>query len=258
MPAPDLFPEEQRVEQFLQGLGLAVHRIALSSSKTPDFRVDGDARGYLFELKTRRDSEEWLDSLNEGEVAYQERSTCQDRWAQDGADQALRQFRSEDAQHLRWWVLWLAIRCRAAMEAMSDQAFGSLFGIRQVVYEDPQSKAPLMRDCLFATPGVFERHPEIVACVVDRGDRKCLCVNDEFARDFESFRQSVLWTHFAREHPPTSASDLVANRGFFRVDHSIDRKDESAVIAHLELAYGLDGAILIDMKAHSASKLIRP
>lgn len=122
-----------------------------------------------------------------GRAAYQVRSLGHGRWAQDVAHTAVKQCRSVDVQHLRWWVLWIAIRCKASAETMFAEVIGSFFGVRQVVYPDPRSEGAAMRDCLFATPGVFERHPEIVACVVDSGDGFGFCVNDEFAGDFDSF-----------------------------------------------------------------------
>lgn len=110
-----------------------------------------------------------------------------------------------------------------------------------------------MRDCLFATVGVFERHPEIVACVVNSGSGFRFCANDEFAGDFDSFRESTLCSSFARIHPPTTAEDLCSNGGFFRVDRSLDRQDNSAIAAYLERTYGLEKAIMLDMRVRSAS-----
>ena len=254
--ADTLLPEEQEVVRFLEELGLQVRPVPTSASKTPDFVVDGDARGYVVEVKTRFDSEEWARAMDCGSVAYQERSMGHGRWGEDVARGALKQFRAADAEHSRWWVLWLAIRCKASAEAMREEAIGSLFGVRQVVYYDPHSKKHAMRNCLFAKPGVFERHPEIVASVVDCGDGLAFCVN-EFAADVSSFQESVFCSSFARIHPPTSATDLTENHGFCRVRKlSVDRSDDSALAAHLQRAYGLEGAIVLDMRAHSASMAV--
>jgi hypothetical protein len=250
MPTPNLRADEQEAERVLKELGLRVSRVPTSSSKTPDFAVEGDARGYLFEVKARQDSEAWTRAIKRGQVAFQKRSMGYGHWAEDVASDAAKQFRSVDAQHLRWWVLWLAIQCVASPDAMAREVIGTLFGVRQVVYHDHDSKAACSRDCLFAIPGVFERHPEIVACVVDIGNALCLCVNDEFSGDFNSFRESVL---FARIHPPTTATDLTQNRGYLRVDLSVDREDDSALQAYLERVYGLEKPIMLDAKLHSAS-----
>jgi hypothetical protein len=253
MPTPTLLPEEQEAERFLRERGLDVHRVPTSASKTPEFIVEGDARGYVVEVKARDDSKEWTRAMKSGRVAHQKRSMGHSRWAEDVAHDAVNQCRSVDAQHLRWWVLWLAIKCAASAEAMFEEAIGSLFGVRQVVYYDPHSREQPMRNCLFARPGVFERHPEIVASVVSSGGRFGFCVNDQFAGDFGSFRESVLWSSFARIHPPATASDLTGNRGFFRADLSVNRKDDSALQASLERAYGLEKAVMLDMQVHSAS-----
>jgi hypothetical protein len=218
-------------------------------SKTPDFSVDGDAKGYLVEVKAREDSQMWNRHLDSGQVARQRRSMGYGDWTEKVAKDAVKQFLSLDDQHLRWWVLWLAIECIASPEPMCVQAVGTLFGARQVVYYDPQSMKHISRNCLFARPGVFERHREIVASVVDSGSALCLCVNEE-ADDFSSFQESVLWSHLAF---PTTATDLAGKHGWLRVDLSVDRKDDSALAAHLEQAYGLKKAIMLDTEAHSAS-----
>ena len=255
MPTPTLRPEEERAERFLKDLDLDVFPVPTSISKTPEFIVDGDGRGYVVEVKARDDSEEWTRAIKSGRAAHQRRSMGYSRWTEDVARRAVKQARSMDGQHSRWWVLWLAIKCAASADAMLEEAIGSLFGVRQVVYHDPHSEQQPMRNCLFATIGVFERHPEIVATVVDSGGGLCFCVNDEFAEDFHSFRESVLWSSFAHIHPPTTGADLIGNRGFFRVDLSVNRKDDCALLTSLERAYGLEKAILLDMQVHSTSML---
>jgi hypothetical protein len=253
-----LLPEEQEAQRFLKELELEVHRVpTTSTSRTPDFLLDGDARGYVLEVKARDDSKQWTRAMRAGRAAHQKRSMGYSTWAKDIAHNAVQQFRSVDAQHLRWWVLWLAIKCHASADAMVDEAIGSLFGVRQIVYHDPRSAGAVSGNCLFARRGVFERYPEIVATVVRSVSGFCFCVNDEFARDFASFRESVLWSFFASAHPPTTAADLTENRGFFRADLSVgNRKDDSAVVASLERAYGLENAFMLDMKVHSASMVV--
>lgn len=256
MPPPVLLPEERDAELFLRGLGLEVRLVPTSASKTPDFLVDGDARGYVLEVKARFDSEDWSRAIENGNVAYQKRSMSYGRWAEDVASEALKQFSSADREHSRWWVLWLSIRCQASAQAMSDEAVGSLFGVRQVVYRDPCSQQHAFRDCLFARPGVFERHSEIVASVVACGDGLIFCVN-EFAEDFGPFRESVLNSRFSARHPPTSATDLCENRGFFRVsDPSLNRKDDAALAAYLKRKYRLESAMMLNMQAHSVSMAV--
>jgi len=245
-----LRPDEQEAEQILKYLGLQVSRVPPATSRTPDFTAEGDTRGYLVEVKGREDSEAWIRAMKSGRVAFQKRSMGCGHWTEDVASDAVKQFRSVDAQHLRWWVLWVAIEFVASPDAMAREVIGALFGIRQVVYHDPHSKAACSRDCLFAVPGVFEHHPELVACVVDFGNELCLCVNDE-APDFNSFRQSVL---FAGIHPPTTATDLTQNRGYLRVDRLlVDRKDDFALEAYLERVYGLEKSVMLNGKLHSAS-----
>ncbi len=69
-----LGPEEAEAREFLERRSLIVTPIPKGKGKTAEFLVDGDARGYAMEVKARRDDENWKSSLNEREVACQERS----------------------------------------------------------------------------------------------------------------------------------------------------------------------------------------
>jgi len=251
-----LHPEELEALAFLERLGLIVVPVPTAKSKTPEFLVNGDTRGYAVEVKARRDTDGWERALRGGEVAYQKRAMGYARWCEDVAHNALKQLKSVDLEHTRWWVLWLSIGCRAGIDAMFNQAVGSLFGVRQVVYYDPDSDKHLMRDCLFAKPGVFERHHQFVSAVVTVGQGITLCVN-EFAEDYGSFQDSVLYRWFARIHPPITAKDLAENRGFFQIkDLSIDRSNEGVISSYLMREYSLKKAVVLDMAVHSASQLI--
>lgn len=251
-----LLPEESEALKVFESLGLTVHRLPPGSFKTPEFLVDGDARGYAVEVKARHDSAEWRRVLRRGEVASQERSLGYGRWAEDVAHAALKQLWSADPQHGRWWILWLSIKCQAGADAMLDEAVGSLFGVRQVAYHDATSQRDVMRDCLFAVPGVFERHHQIVASVVATSRAFAFCVN-ELATDYGSFQSSALYLSFASIHPPISATDLTSNRGFFQIgDLSLDRRDDRVLTSYLERTYGLSKAVMLDMSMHSASMIV--
>lgn len=132
---------------------------------------------------------------------------------------------------------------------MFQQAIGPLFGVRQIV--DRSSGG--MWDCIYATPGVFERHNEIVAAVVTEGKSITLCVN-ELARDFNSFSTSVLCKSFKKHGPINSATELTKNQNFLCVDpKEVNRKSDDSLSAYLELKYDFDAPIILDMKEHSAT-----
>ncbi len=67
----------------------------------------------------------------------------------------------------------------------------------------------------------------------------------------------MLYSSFARIHPPTSATDLCENRGFFWVaDLSLNRKDDAILAAYLERNYRLENAMMLDMEIHSTSMVV--
>ncbi len=247
-----LLPEEHEAKQLLEKLGLTVYPVPASPSKSPDFIVDNDARGYTMEVKTRIDSKEWTQTIAKGEPALQERLMSYGRWTEDVAHKALKQFSTTDPWHLSWWVLWLTNKSHLSSNDMLEATIGSLFGVRQVVYYNQNSKEFPMRYCLFARFGVFERYPEIVATVIDLGNSLSFCVN-EFAPDFTCFQQSVLYSKFACSHPPISATNLTTNEGFFQLNFSVNRKDDKAIASYLEQTYRLKKAKVIDIEVHSAT-----
>lgn len=247
-----LTPEEGEARSFLEGLDLEVSAIPPGAGKTPEFIVTGDGCGYVVEVKSRQDTKEWTRSLDRREVALQCRALGFDRWTMDVASGAIKQCRSIDPEHGRWWVLWVSVSCRAGGDAMFEQVIGSLLGVRQVVYLENASDEHSMRDCLGVVPGVFERRPELVAVVVSRGDGITRCVNDS-AADIESFRDSVLCRSFAAMHPPISARYLEEHSGFLSIDaRVVDRRDEAAMALYLEQKYAFEKAIIINMTTHTA------
>jgi hypothetical protein len=245
----NLLPEEKQAFDLLKNIGLKVKPVPTGKLKSPEFIVDGDDCGYVVEVKARRNSAKWKKSLREGGVALESRAIGYGRWADDVSRNALKQLRAIDQQHLRWWVIWFSIECQASGESMFQQAIGSLFGVRQIVDRSSES----MWDCIYATPGVFERHNEIVAAVVTQGKSITFCVN-ELAGDFNSFSASVLCKHFESLDTIISATDLTKNRSFLYVDpREVDRKSEEALSTYLGRKYNFEAPIILDMKEHVAT-----
>jgi hypothetical protein len=110
-----------------------------------------------------------------------------------------------------------------------------------------------MWNCIYAIPGIFERHKEIVAVVVTQGESITLCVN-ELASDCGSFSSSVLYKNFERLGPINSATELIKNRKFLYVDpEEVNRKSEDALSTYLGRKYNFEAPIILDMKEHSAA-----
>lgn len=113
-----LLPEEREALEFFSHLDLTVRHIPSGPRKSPEFFVVGDGRGYVVEVKARRDSKEWERSLRAGDAAYQVRTTGFGRWAEDITRKAMRQMQPADPDHARFWVLWLSIECKDPRSAL--------------------------------------------------------------------------------------------------------------------------------------------
>lgn len=248
----DLRPEEKYAKRFFEALNLSVLTVPTGAAKTPEFLVNGDRSGYVVEVKARRDSEEWLRATKAGELAYESRPTGFGRWAEDVARAALKQLVSADPGHSRFWILWLSIECESP-GAMLDQAVGTLFGVRHVVDLGSTDETKPMWECLFAKPGVFERHPDVVGAVVYVGSRIYLCANER-AKDYPAFCQTILCRWFG---DAISSTVLIQNFNFLAIeDSSVDRKSEASITQYLKTKYNLKHPVLCDISAHSATGFV--
>jgi hypothetical protein len=255
LQVPDDFqPEEQEAMEYLSSLRLDVKPVPRGPSRTAEFLVDGDGRGYAVEVKAREDSEEWNAAMNAGVVASQSRSMGSGTWAKDVVrKKALKQLSAVDPEHRRWWLVWLAVQVRAARHSMEREVFGTLFGVRQVVFWK-KGEGPATRDCLFAEPGVFERNPEIVAAMVQPAPGKFALALNDFAPDLVDFKSSVVYRDMLVKGAVSDADSLCTQPAFVRVtDFQIDRRSEGAVIAHLTDAYGPGPYKVVDMQEHTAA-----
>lgn len=250
-------PEEKEARRFFEeDLHLSVTRVPSSTSKSPDFLVDGETPGYVVEVKSRFDDDGFARELQSGSTEVRSRALRHDRWAEDNARKALKQLISADSVHERYRVVWFAVECMSSADAMFDQVIGTLYGVRQVAFQETATKRGIGRDCLFAVPGVFERWPDIDCAIVTMRSQITLCVN-EFSEKAGLFQSSTLYQSFARLGGPISPSRLEANSGFLSVsDRTIDRTNEDAVCHYLSQKYGLTHVHILNMKAYSASAML--
>jgi hypothetical protein len=250
----DESPQEKEARRFFEeGLHLIVSRIPSATLKTPDFFVDGEAPGYIVEVKSRFDDKDFLKELKLGATAVRRRALGHARWTEDNARSGRKQMLTGDLGRKRFWVLWIAIECLSSTEAMFDQVIGTLYGVRQVAYWDEATQQNHGRECLFAVPGVFERWPEIDCAIVTVGDAITLCAN-EFSEKAVLFQSSKLHLSFAQRGGPVSPSDLEANRGFLSIaDRTIDRRNENVVRDYLSQRYCLKGVHILNIEAYSTS-----
>lgn len=248
--------EKEARRLFEEGLHLMVTRIPTSASKSPDFFVDGETPGYVVEVKSRFDDEDFLGELRRGSTAVRSRAIGHARWTEDTARSARKQMMSADSERQRFRVLWLAVECLSSTEAMFEQVIGTLYGVRQVAYWDEATQQSHGRECLFAVPGVFERWPDIDCAIVTVADSITLCTN-EFSVKAALFQSSRLHQSFARLGGPVSPTDVEANRGLLSIsDRTIDRTNEHAVRNYLSQRYNLKGVHLLNIIASSASVVV--
>ncbi|MGR3179544.1 MAG: hypothetical protein ACUZ8E_15995 [Candidatus Anammoxibacter sp.] len=66
-----LLPEEKEAFDLLNNMGLKAKPVPTGKRKSPEFIVDGDSRGYVVEVKARRDSEDWKKLLRKGDTALE-------------------------------------------------------------------------------------------------------------------------------------------------------------------------------------------
>jgi len=248
---------ERDIRTFFEtDLGLSVHRIPTSATRTPDFLVDGDPPGYVLEVKGRFDDKESSARFKRGEIVSGSESIGWAPWTADTLRDARHQFASFDPQHQRIWIPCFAIRRSFAVEAVFDQVIGTLYGVRQVAYAGETENPTEGRSCLHVVPGAFERWPEIDGAIVSSGNAITLCVN-EFSERVSVVEDSGLCRFFAKLGGPISPRRLESTKGFWSVDcQSVDRSDERAVRLHLAEKYRVSRVFILNINSHYASCIV--
>ena len=97
-------------------MNLIVQPISTSNEESADFFINGDKRGYIIEVKARRNSEDWEKEIRSDGLALDTKSTGYSRWAEDVSRKAINQFESVDPNHARWWVTWFSIECNSSAD----------------------------------------------------------------------------------------------------------------------------------------------
>lgn len=230
-------PEEVEAQRFFEAMDLNVTRIATAPTQTPDLQVDGDAIGYLVEVKKRIDSEEFARALQELGDGEQARPLGVDPNLVRVFDNAYHQLRQLDPGHDRLWIVWMTMDVHAGTEIGIETVAGTLYGVKQVILPAELGDGATSIDCYYARPGVFERRPDLDAVIVSVPEGLCAFVNElsprsghvataRFAQRLAEHRVLVIPSH--RE----------AEGNCMLADRALDRRNEAAVVDDLRERYG--------------------
>ena len=245
--------DKRNVIDFFNRLGLNASAIPETQSQTPDILVSGDTRGFLVEIKTRQDSDEWSRALKSG-VAETSIPWGAGPWAFTQAAKAYRQFNDFDPQHESLWLIWLSVRREALSHDAFDQIVDSLLGVRHV-YVAGEDDSTEMKRCLNAQESVFSKHEKIVGAIVSGGDGISPFAN-EMSPDISDFENTTIYRGLAKQGPVNGISSL-SDRGFLLFDGDPKiLKSEAALEAFLANKYGYPRVILSGMTAYSGSVLV--
>lgn len=251
------YQAEVVAEEMLRAMGFEVTPVATGTERSVEFLVDGDGRGYVVEVKTRENRLGWKGEIHRGEIAMESRSVGWSNWAKDAPPYAVKQMRSTDPKHSRWWVLWVSVEVAPTGETAAREVFGSLYGACEVAFWE-DGEEPRQRTCLYLVRGVFERHPELCGCVVVVNDRPYLAING-FAEDRDGFQNSRLCRLFAVWKAVVTEATLLLDSGFVAIQErgEVDRADEESIAAYLQTKYNVKQVIVLKgMNEYSATTRI--
>ncbi len=185
----DVHGPERDAQGVLNGLGLSASKVATTSEKSADFRVEGDDPAYLVEVKSRL-----LDGrLNLNAPGLSEplnKSMRHDAKVGQWLSESRQQFKALDPAHDRLWFLWCAMEASFGSMNQVERTISVLYGVREALNVMPPHQSILV---FYATPGAFARFPDVDGAVVfwPEGSGTTLCPNESSPR-FEKVMRSKL------------------------------------------------------------------
>jgi hypothetical protein len=228
---------ERNAKHVLEGLGFGVRKVPTTSERTPDFEVEGDASGYLVEVKSRL-LDERLSKPTAPIGPPVEKAMRHDAKVGDWLADAKQQFRTLDPQHERLWFLWCSMDARFGGKNQGERTISVLYGVRQAHDIEPPRRIVVV---FYAIPAAFDRFPEIDGAVVvqPRESRITFCPNEaspRFAR--------VMASRLVRELRQKGVVSMLpveraAAMNGYVVPPAVRRADHVAVLRDVQRATGL-------------------
>lgn len=245
-------PEEREAQAFFETLQLRVTRIPASGTRTADFVVDGDGRGYVIEVKTREESKADTKRLRTGEVVDVKRPIRRDRNLRDNLRDARAQFSSTDPTHARFWGLYIVPLLTFGRDSQLDLVVGTLYGSLDVVMVGPDGGA-ISKQCFYAVPGLFEQLPDLDFALIS-GDEGLLCCANEFSPLEAELRETAMARELGRAF--FRPSEREAQSKAVIADVNWNRRDRNELQSRLREKYRDQFLQVVDFKLYAVSAAI--
>jgi hypothetical protein len=198
-----------------------------------DLSAEDASEKYLIEVKGINDEDEIKRTLRSGQIFETDRSHVhRGRVAKEihkARNQLISTANDYDG-HL--WLVALIARSKFDAPFMVEQILGTLYGVGAITdYE-----AGRRRRCLYFSESAFYKHPELDGAIVLGPDGMALYMNDYGCR-LDRVRQSGLACFLAQHDAVYDKEAMESRCDCLVADFEMDRSDEQAVFARLQLKY---------------------
>jgi hypothetical protein len=234
--------------------GFAIEKISEDDEERPDFLVQDEQNAYLVELKTKSESEEYLqerrDALATGRV-YGEHIPVTPRNRLSGI---IRKAKSQLRNHLGeediFRIPWLLCTGHTA-EARMDQFESTLYGSASIINLDRSG----MRTCYFFHNSDFYRYKDTLAgAIVSTPSTARLLLNPYYGRSSAFANSSVFGI---KELNPINPIAEEKSGLAYIADGDIDRNSEEAVLSHLKTKYKANKLMKMTMQHMSGTIMVQ-
>ena len=252
----EITAEEEYVIGRLDEMGFRAEKLARTAErKTCDLLAADDANRYLIEVKRRRSDESIARTLRkEGKTELLHHPMGFSVPTEKTMAHAVKQLDAIEVPGDPFKLIWFYIDpqyndAATLRQQVHDTAFGSANLIRM---PQPGETAPVQ--CYFFHRGVFVKHPQLSAVVLDTGRTFTLLLNP-FGNRLAEFRDTALFRWFDSDEGGVVDPYALERAGMaFVADCDIDRRDVHGVLTYLKKKYGLPrwGLFHLPMIHHSA------
>ncbi len=232
--------EEKLVIDIFNFFGFKAEKIPESNEKSPDFIINNDNKKILVELKTKYDSEDFLEirenELNHTDVyEYHDILKRSDRMSGLIRD-AYKQLKIKKEKECADECYLFLLASEPYSHNKIQQFYNTVYGIKFVI---PLGRsAPTARNCFYYTFNDFFRYKDIIdGAIISNGHILKFCVNT-----FSEAYKYIYKNKFVNSFQPgvVDPIKLEENNKVYLMDSTINRRNTDALNEYLEKKYKLE------------------
>lgn len=233
------------VLSFFKSQGFRGEVIPTSDKETPDLHITDGAVTYVFEVKTKFDSQEYIEHKKTTLLAskiYEEVVPITPKNTIDGIiKKGCKQLKNSHSGDL--FLLWIKLKTSDPQRDM-DIAKQTILGIQKVW--DVTNQHSIV-DCYYFKNSSFFRHKDILDGIIFEAENG----GEFWINNFSPRYKKIKTCELTKKIQPNDPLETVMRDGQYIVDGTVDRGSENEVIQYLMKKYKSENIKPFDMKSIS-------